>query len=294
MDLDLGLAANFVVLAEERHFHRAAERLHLSPSGLTKQIQHLERQLGVVLIERGPAGVSRLTAAGTRFAIEVVPLLAHAEAVRRATQTPSLRDTVQIGFPAGSSLLRQHIGMPDVARRVRLNFPQARLVCREIVLGDLGRALRDGGIDLLVANAAAADSSILSTPLPLAADLIGVVSATHPLAEIGAEEVGVFSDEQLLFNPTVPSEWMNPFWLADIRPRRAARLIEAGEADQWSVLRRVARGPGLTVTLAIAEPMLGRHLRPVKLIGARPMQMHIARRRLDRRPIIQTVIEAFC
>ena len=294
MDLDLGLAANFVVLAEERHFHRAAVRLHLSSSGLTKQIQHLERQLGVVLIERSPAGVSRLTAAGARFAIEVVPLLAHAEAVRRATQRPSLRDTVQIGFPAGSFLLRQHIGMADVARRVRLNFPQARLVCREIVLGDLGHALRDGAIDLLVANAAAADSSILSTPTPLAADLIGVVSATHPLAGAGAVEVGVFSDEPLLFNPTVPSEWMNPFWLADIRPRRAARLIETGEADQWSVLRRAARGPGLTVTLAIAQPMLGPHLRSVKLIGARPMQMHIARRRLDRRPIIQTVIQAFC
>jgi DNA-binding transcriptional LysR family regulator len=294
MDLDLGLAASFVVLAEECHFGRTAVRLHLSSSALTKQIQHLERQLGVVLIERGPAGVSRLTAAGARFAIEVVPLLAHAEAVRRATQTPSLRDTVQIGFPAGSFLLRQHIGMPDVARRVRLNFPQARLVCREIVLSDLGRALRDGGIDVLVANAAAADSSIVSTPLPLAADLIGVVPASHPLAEVGAVEVGVFCDEQLLFNPTVPPEWMNPFWLADIRPRRAARLIEAGESDQWSVLRRVARGPGVTVTFAIAQPMLGPHLRSVKLIGAQPMQVHIARRRLDRRPIIQTVIEAFC
>ena len=294
MDLDLGLAANFVVLAEERHFGRAATRLHLSSSALTKQIQHLERQLGVVLIERGPAGVSRLTAAGARFAIEVVPLLAHAEAVRHATRTPAPRDTVQIGFPAGSFLLRQRIGMAEVAHRVRLNFPQARLVCREIVLGDLGHALRAGGIDLLVANAAAADSSILSTPLPLAADLIGVVSATHPLAETGAVEVGVFSDEPLLFNPTVPSEWMNPFWLADIRPRRAARLIETGESDQWSVLRRAARGPGVTVTFAIAQPMLGPHLRSVKLIGARPMQMHIARRRLDRRPIIQTVIEAFC
>ena len=176
MDLDLGLAANFVVLAEERHFQRAAVRLHLSPSGLTKQIQRLERQLGVGLIERGPAGVSRLTAAGARFAIEVVPLLAHAEAVRRATQTPSLRDTVHIGFPAGSFHLRQRIGMPGVACRVRLNFPRARLVCREIVLADLGRALRDGGIDLLLANAATADSSILSTPLPLTTDRIGVVS----------------------------------------------------------------------------------------------------------------------
>jgi hypothetical protein len=87
---------------------------------------------------------------------------------------------------------------------------------------------------------------------------------------------------------------MNPFWLANIRPRRSARLIECGESDQWSVLRRgAARGPGVTVTLAFARPMLGARLRPVKLIGARPMVMHIARRHVDRRDAIKTIIETF-
>lgn len=80
----------------------------------------------------------------------------------------------------------------------------------------------------------------------------------------------------MLFNLQVPAEWMNAFWLADVRPLRAARLIETTESDQWSVLRRAAVGPGVKVTLTVALPMLGARLRPVRLIGATPMVIHIA------------------
>ncbi|MFC7648577.1 LysR family transcriptional regulator [Streptosporangium lutulentum] len=59
MDLDLGLVADFLVLVKERHYGRAAGRLHLTSSALTKRIHRLERQLGVALVERSPAGCSR-------------------------------------------------------------------------------------------------------------------------------------------------------------------------------------------------------------------------------------------
>jgi DNA-binding transcriptional LysR family regulator len=52
MDLDLRLARHFVVVAQTGHFGRAAARLHLTQSALTKQIQALERQVGTPLIDR--------------------------------------------------------------------------------------------------------------------------------------------------------------------------------------------------------------------------------------------------
>ncbi|RKE19216.1 LysR family transcriptional regulator [Streptomyces sp. TLI_171] len=65
-DPDLGQLRAFVAVADQRHFGRAAEQLALSQQGLSKRIGRLERELGVQLLDRGPAGV-QLTDAGQRL-----------------------------------------------------------------------------------------------------------------------------------------------------------------------------------------------------------------------------------
>src|ERR1700723_1079823 len=73
-DLDLRLVRYFTVVAEHRHFGRAAAALHLAQPSLSRQIQRLEQQLGARLLDRTPQG-SQLTEAGEVFLPQAKALL---------------------------------------------------------------------------------------------------------------------------------------------------------------------------------------------------------------------------
>lgn len=79
--MELRWLASFVVVAEELHFARAADRLHLAPSALSAQIKALESHLGVRLIDRGRRSRPALTGAGRLFLVEAQRTL---EQARRA------------------------------------------------------------------------------------------------------------------------------------------------------------------------------------------------------------------
>jgi DNA-binding transcriptional LysR family regulator len=293
MELDLGLASSFLVLAEEGHYGRAAARLHLTSSALTKRIQRLERQFGVVLLQRGPAGVLRVTGAGLRFAEAAGPLLAHAEAARQAARQGPSRYTVRIGFPAGPRPSLAGIGLAKITHDLHRSYPEAHFTCHDIPFPELDQCLDDKTVDVLWTSVPVPDATVDSHPLNVGTALIGVVGARHRWAEAGSVDVGVFCDEPMLFNPALSEEWMGPFWLADIRPRRDARLVETLASDHEHALLGVAGGDTVMTSVAASGPLLGPGLRAVTLIGAARMGFHAARRRTDRRGAVLGLIEAF-
>ena len=71
----------FIVLAEELHFTRAAERLHIEQPPLSRAIKELEDELGAVLFDRDRRG-TRLTAAGAVFLQDTRRLFAVLEQAR--------------------------------------------------------------------------------------------------------------------------------------------------------------------------------------------------------------------
>jgi DNA-binding transcriptional LysR family regulator len=136
----------FLAVAEERHFSRAAQRLHISQPPLSQRIGSLERKLGVRLFERGRGGVS-LTAAGQALlpqARVVLQQLARAEELaRRAGRGES--GQLSIGF-AGSMPFSETL--PRLLRDYRQAWPGVRLSLREHSSNEQVEQLLHHGLDL--------------------------------------------------------------------------------------------------------------------------------------------------
>ncbi|AXB47971.1 LysR family transcriptional regulator [Amycolatopsis albispora] len=150
--MDLRTLRYFVTVAEERHFGRAAARLHMTQPPLSRAIRALETELGVVLFDRSAQGVS-LTAAGAGLLAEARQLLDHAEQVRdRVTAGPAL----VVGTLADSA---ERLGSGLVAT-FRERHPDVEVRVREADFSDPTCGLRSGLVDVALTRGPFDDNGI--------------------------------------------------------------------------------------------------------------------------------------
>lgn len=135
----------FVGVGEEQHFGRAAERLHIAQPALSRQIQDLEKEIGVLLFERLPRGV-RLSAAGRLFLEDSRRILAEVqEATRRAEQAArGLSGTLRVGFVESISW---HGIVPESFRRFRHKHADAEMIPIPMLSLAQAEAVRIGRLD---------------------------------------------------------------------------------------------------------------------------------------------------
>lgn len=135
----------FVAVAEELHFGRAAQRLNMTQPPLSRQVQLLERILGVTLLDRTSRSV-RLTPAGRTFLIEARRIMRLSESaaltIRKVASGEMGR--VAVGFTAASG----YSFLPKLVHLGQTHFPNVNLTLREMVTGEQTEALLTGRIDL--------------------------------------------------------------------------------------------------------------------------------------------------
>ena len=135
----------FLVILEEGSLRRAAERLHISQSAITRQIQLLEHDLVGRVLERTSVGV-RPTNGGHTLAEKAKTLLADYDSVtaeiRRLVRGES--DRLRIGYVA--SAVQEYLG-PALAV-LRRTYPKAKIKMLDQTPGEMIIALRRGEIDL--------------------------------------------------------------------------------------------------------------------------------------------------
>ncbi|MFH8408784.1 LysR substrate-binding domain-containing protein [Streptomyces sp. NPDC018019] len=175
--MELRMLRYFVAVAEERHFGRAAARLHMTQPPLSRAIRQLEADLGCTLLHRSPTGVA-LTAAGTVLHDEARTLLAQADRARDRVAAAAGTATLTVGTLADSA---EQAGA-RLAAVYRDRHPHVRVRVREADFTDPTAGLRAGLVDVALTRAPFEDSGL--TTRVLRSDRVGVVlRADDPLAD---------------------------------------------------------------------------------------------------------------
>ncbi|YCH09058.1 LysR family transcriptional regulator [Arthrobacter sp. alpha11c] len=168
----------FLVLAEELHFGRAAERLHLTQPPLTVAIRRLERELGVQLFDRTTRRVA-LTHAGEAFKRRVQDAVTELDeaAGDLASVAAGLSGRIRVGFVSSAS----YTTIPEAIRAFRQQRPRVELILSPLTSGEQIEQLLDGDLDIgLIRDPGEVPG--LTMELVGTEDLVAVLPEAHPLA----------------------------------------------------------------------------------------------------------------
>lgn len=240
----------FLAVADELHFGRAAEKLHMAQPPVSRKIGNLEKELGVKLFDRDTRNV-RLTAAGSALVDSARELLEAAARVQDVVVAAEAGDRgrVEIAFAGASTyglvgelareLRRRHPGIiPGLHSQ---NFAQPAL--DRVLTGEMDIAL--GRWDFVPAG--------VETRVVQQEELVLAVPETHPLALEDSVEIAQFRDEPFVTLPPDAGSVLHD------RLRRLAhsaafepQVIQAAP-DTWTVLALVGAGVGSTLTLSSVQ-----------------------------------------
>ncbi|CAL9305729.1 LysR family transcriptional regulator [Streptomyces sp. SudanB52_2052] len=231
----------FVAVAEERNFTRAAERVHISQSGVSAQIRQLERELGAELFDRS-ARTATLTAAGRAALDHARAALAAAGAVEQAVGevTDLIRGRLGVGMVIGCTLTP----LFDALSAFHRAHPGVELSLLEDNSDRLVEAVRDGTVDLALVGTAGTPEGLESLTV-ISERLVAAVPAGHPLARQRRVLLGDLADHPLVCMP--PGTGLRTVFdrACAAQGLRPVIALQASAAD--AVADLAARGLGVAV-----------------------------------------------
>lgn len=241
--LNLQRLRYFLAVADELHFGRAADRLHMAQPPLSQQIRLLEREIGVRLFDRTTRRVS-LTAAGEVLRVEAERVIVAADSADRVMEEFRSGEggLLRLAFVDSASFEV----MPRYLRAFRQRWPKVKHDLQIMSSRNQVDALRAGDIDLGISRTAQLDDDLLSTkfleePLFL---VVGPDSDLVDAKEISVADIDAGSligfDRRL--SPTLHSELQELFAAVG-----SAYDPEIEATEYTTILGLVSSGEGIAV-----------------------------------------------
>jgi DNA-binding transcriptional LysR family regulator len=274
--VELRLLSYFVAVAEEGHVGRAAERLQMTQPPLSRAIGRLEEQLGVVLFERTPRGVT-LTAAGRTLYDGARSLLGQADRLREKVRADAGPRALTIGTLADAA---EHVGRVLVDEFRRRN-PGVDVSVHESDLADPTAGLHAGVVNVALTRTPFDVSGI--TAHRLRTEKIGmVVRDDDALAGAATVTVGDLTDRRWICLPAGTDPVWCDYWTVASEHGPVMRTIqECLQSVLWNG----------TSALAPLNQDMPDGLAVVPVTDRPPSHLVVAWRAGDDDPLIRSFVE---
>jgi DNA-binding transcriptional LysR family regulator len=239
----------FVAVAEELHFRRAAERLHLAQPALSAQVRKLEVELGVDLLHRTKRDVS-LTAAGTLFLEDARRLLRQADEAARTARN------ARTGAAGRIRLGHLPDAVPAVLPRAIAAFasrsPGVEIVPETVPARRAVEEVRSGRLDVAVVGLPAQTTGLTVTPFAVE-HAVAAAPDRHLLSGRAAIPLSALEDTPLvvLSRPTNPA-FHDAVTAACRTAGISPTIVETAEQQVEHALLLVASGVGIGLLPASA------------------------------------------
>ena len=273
--MDIQQIRAFLAVADELHFGRAAERLHMAQPPVSRSIKQLERELGARLFERSTRKVT-LTSVGEALiapAKEVLDALDRVSTVARAAGMGEI-GRVRLAYAGASS----NVMVGRLARAVKQNHPgvQFELLSQHFAQPAM-QLLTRGDIDIALGRwdhiPPGVDTRVLAVE-----ELVIAVPDTHRLAQRDHVSISEFRDEPFVsLPPKTGSLLLERLRLMTQAAGFNANIVQDAP-DSWTVMSLVSAEVGCSLTLSsVVDSIADPHLRFLPLSDpAAPVEMRMA------------------
>jgi DNA-binding transcriptional LysR family regulator len=258
----------FVAVAEELHFRRAAERLHVAQPALSEQVRKLENELGVQLFERTQRKVS-LTHAGAAMLDEARRVLRQAAVAVQAARDADERQTRNLRIGYLPDIMPACV--PRALQRLAANAPNLRSRLEPGPATHLIEAVKDGNLDAAIVAHPAPTNGLRVTTLGTQGT-VAALPVGHANALDRAIDLGRLAPSRILVPPRQSnSAFHNAIVSTCHETGISPTLIEIEEPHLEHLLLAVAAGTGMALLPeAAAERFATPGIRFVPLEGVQP------------------------
>ncbi|RCK58701.1 LysR family transcriptional regulator [Microbacterium sorbitolivorans] len=230
----------FIAVAEELHFGRAAQRLHMSQPPLSVQVSRLEEEIGTPLFERNTRHVT-LTPAGVHLHERAISLLANLDQIRDEMSefATGYAGEITAGFVSSAN----YTVLPGVVQLFRARREQVSLKLIPLTSGEQLARLRDGSLDVGILRDEFPEDDDFTAEVVYEERLVACLPLGHPFAE--QEEV---SAEELATMPIIsyPRSLM-PGYVDRVAQAVGALDVVEEVVHQETALGFVAAGVGASI-----------------------------------------------